>query len=399
MAKLSKLVQGLKPSATIILSGKVRELKAKGMDVISFTIGEPDFDTPDYIKKAAVNAMDQGFTKYTQASGIKELRDAISMKLKKDNAVNYSADEIIATSGGKHALSMLFQAVCDPGDEVIIPAPYWVSYVEQVRIAGAEPVIIQTSETTGFRITPGILSEALTPRTRLIVLNSPSNPTGMVYGARELEEIAGIALENNVRIISDEVYETIIYDGRQHVSIASLGREIEQNTFIVNSFSKTYSMPGWRVGYAAGDSEVIKAMVKLQSQTTSHPDSIAQKAAVGALEGPQDEVRLMCEAFEKRRELIVSLANDIPGFRCLNPEGAFYIFPNVSALYGKKINGREIKDSTSFAEILLDEANTAVVPGVEFGADENIRISYAASEDTIRQGMKRIGELVCRLKD
>lgn len=398
MQKLSKLVQGLKPSATILLAGRVREMKARGEDVVSFTIGEPDFDTPEYIKKEAVRAMEEGFTKYTPASGIMELREAISGKLEKDNSCAYSPDEIIATSGGKHALSLIFQAVCDAGDEVVIPAPYWVSYVEQVRIAGGKPVIIDTDEKTNFKITPGKFQEAVTGRTKLLVLNSPSNPTGMVYSGEELKAIAETALKNGVMVISDEVYETIIYDELEHVSIASLSEESRKNTIIVNSFSKTYSMPGWRVGYAAGDADIIKSMIKLQSQTTSHPDSIAQRAAVGALKGPQDEVRGMRDAFEKRRGLIVELAGRIEGVECLNPEGAFYIFPNISKLYGKTVDGREVKNSTSFAEILLEKAKTAVVPGVEFGADENIRISYAASEETIREGMKRIGEMVCEMK-
>ncbi len=399
MAKLSKLVQGLKPSATIILSGRAREMRAKGIDVLSFTIGEPDFDTPDYIKKEACRALEEGFTKYTPAAGIQELRDAISEKISRENNAVYSPGEIIATSGGKHALSLIFQAICDPGDEVIVPSPYWVSYIEQVKIAGGTPVVIETNENESFKISPENLLEAITPKTQLLVLNSPSNPTGMVYTREELQAIAEVVISKNIRVISDEVYETIIYDGVKQFSIASLSEEARTRTIIVNSFSKTYSMPGWRVGYAAGDADLIKAMIKLQSQTTSHPDSIAQKAALGALKGPQNDVHTMRREFEKRRDIIVGLANNIEGMSCLKPEGAFYIFPNVKSLFGKKHNGSVINNSTKLAEVLLEEARVAVVPGVEFGSDENIRISYAASEETIREGMKRIGDLICRLED
>ncbi len=392
MKKLSKLAENLKPSATVAITTKAKEMRSKGIDIIAFSIGEPDFDTPDYIKAAAKKAIDEGFTKYTPASGVKELRDAVCKKFERDNNLKFSPDEIIATSGAKQAISLVLQVMCEAGDEVVIPSPYWVSYPEQVKLTGAKPVIVPASEKDGFKLSVDALAAAVTERTKLIILNSPSNPTGVVYDKSELEAIAEIVLSKGIFVISDEIYEKIVY-GVEHVSIASLGKDIKERTIIVNGVSKTYAMTGWRVGYAAGDREIISAMIKLQSQLTSHPDSIAQMAALAAIEGPQDEVTAMRVEFEKRRDYIVDRVRKIGALSCVKPEGAFYVFPGISSIFGKTIAGRVINSSMDFAELLLDEAKVAVVPGAAFGADANIRISYAASLDKIKEGMDRIEQL------
>jgi aspartate aminotransferase len=392
MKKLSKLAENLKPSATVAITTKAKEMRSKGIDVIAFSIGEPDFDTPDYIKAAAKKAIDEGFTKYTPASGVKELRGAICKKFERDNNLKFSPDEIIATSGAKQAISLVLQVMCEAGDEVVIPSPYWVSYPEQVKLTGAKPVIVPASEKDGFKLSVDALAAAVTERTKLIILNSPSNPTGVIYDKSELEAIAEIVLSKGIFVISDEIYEKIVY-GAEHVSIASLGKDIKEKTIIVNGVSKTYAMTGWRVGYAAGDREIISAMIKLQSQLTSHPDSIAQMAALAALEGPQDEITAMRVEFEKRRDYIVDRVRKIEALSCVKPEGAFYVFPGISSVLGKTIAGRAINSSMDFAELLLDEAKVAVVPGAAFGADAHIRISYAASLDKIKEGMGRIEQL------
>jgi aspartate aminotransferase len=393
MRKLSKLAENLKPSATVAITTKAKEMKSSGIDVIAFSIGEPDFDTPDYIKAAAKKAIDEGFTKYTPASGIKELRDAICKKFEGDNNLKFSPDEIIATSGAKQAISLVIQVMCEAGDEVVIPSPYWVSYPEQVKLTGAKPVIVPALEKDGFKLSVDALASAVTERTKLIILNSPSNPTGVVYDKSELEAISEIVLSKGIFVISDEIYEKIVY-GAKHVSIASLGKDIREKTIIVNGVSKTYAMTGWRVGYAAGDKEIISAMIKLQSQLTSHPDSVAQMAALAALEGSQNEVTAMRVEFEKRRDYIVDRVRKIGALSCVKPEGAFYVFPGISSLLGNTIAGRLIENSMDFAELLLDEAKVAVVPGAAFGSDAHIRISYAASLDKIKTGMDRIEEVV-----
>lgn len=393
MKKLSKLAEGLKPSATVAITTKAKEMKSKGVDVIAFSIGEPDFDTPEYIKKAARDAIDEGFTKYTPASGIKELREAVCEKFERDNGLGFSPDEIIATSGAKQAISLVIQVMCEAGDEVIVPAPYWVSYPEQVKLSGAKAVVVPALEEDGFKVSADALSSAITERTKLLILNSPSNPTGAVYEKSELEAIRDVVLSKELFVISDEIYEKIIY-GMEHVSIASLGKDIKERTIVINGVSKTYAMTGWRLGYAAGDRDIISAMIKMQSQLTSHPDSIAQKAAVAALGGPQDEIAKMREEFEKRRDYIVETIGKMDGFSCARPNGAFYVFPRISSLFGKTISGKPVNSSVDLAELLLDEAKVAVVPGISFGSDDHIRISYATSLEKIKAGMDRI-EKVC----
>lgn len=389
MHKLSSLAKNLKSSSTVAIAAKVRDMKAKGIDIISLSIGQPDFDTPGYIKEAAIKAIKDGFTKYTPASGIKELREAVCDKFERDNNLKFAPDQVIMTTGAKHAISLSIQALCGSGDEVIIPSPYWVSYPEQVKLAGAKPVIIPGLEKDGFKISKESLSSAITPKTKLLILNSPSNPAGVVYEKDELESMAEVILSKGIFVISDEIYEKIIY-GTSHVSIAGLGADIKEKTIVVNGVSKTYAMTGWRVGYAAGDKEIISAMIKLQSQMTSHPSSIAQKASLAAIEGAEDSVVKMKKEFEKRRDYILERVNELKFFSCVKPGGAFYIFPGITSMIGKTVSGITVNGSKDFADLLLDKARVAVVPGVDFGSDFHIRISYAASIEKIKEGIDRI---------
>lgn len=392
--RLSRRVSSIAPSPTLGITAKARELRARGVDVIDFGAGEPDFDTPMNIKKAAKDAVDAGFTKYTPTSGIPELKDAIREKLKRDNGLDYSREEIIVSCGAKHAIFNAILTLCDQGDEVILPSPYWVSYPEMVKLAGAKPVVVKTDRKSHFKITPDQLLKVIGPKTKLIILNSPSNPTGMVYSKEELKPISEILVEREIYCISDEIYEKLIYDGREHTSIASLGPEIKRLTILVNGVSKAYSMTGWRIGYAAGQAEIIQAMSNLQDHSTANPSSISQKAALEALMGPQESVKEMVKAFGRRRDYVVKRVNSIEGMDCLMPEGAFYVFPNVSRLLGKKHGGKIIKDSISLTELLLTEAKVAVVPGAVFGDDDHLRISYATSMENIAKGMDRIEDFV-----
>jgi len=398
MAGLSKRASSIKPSPTLALTAKVKSLKAKGVDIVGFEAGEPDFDTPRYIKQAAIKAIEKGFTKYTPASGIDELKKAVCERLKAKNGLEYEPAQILISCGAKHCLYNVCQAVLEEGDEVIIISPYWVSYVDMVTLAGAVPVIVDTKEEEEFRINIDTLKKALTPKTKAIIINSPSNPTGAIYEKKDLEEIANIVLEKDLFVISDEIYDEIIYDGYTSVSIASLGKEIKDHTIVINGVSKTYSMTGWRIGYAAGPQQIIKAMSNIQSQSTSNPCSISQMAALEALRGPQDKVKQMVEEFDKRRRYIVERLRDIPGVSCFEPRGAFYIFPNLSSFYGKNWQQYHIKDSTSIAEYLLDTVKVGVVPGIAFGADNYVRISYATSLENIKKGIDRIEEALRRLK-
>ncbi len=395
--KLSRRVANLKPSATLAVDAKAKAIKAMGIDVIGFGAGEPDFDTPDNIKEAAIRALKDGFTKYCPVGGTDDLKEAIIEKLKRDNGIEYKKSEILVSCGAKHSLYNFAQAFLDEGDEVIIPSPYWVSYPEIVSLAGGVPVIVKTEEENGFKMLPEDFKGAITSKTKAVILNSPSNPTGSAYTKDELEKIASIALEKNVFIVSDEIYEKLVYDGFKHVSIASLGKEIKDITLVVNGVSKAYSMTGWRIGYAAGSERLIKAMTDIQSQSTSNPTSFAMKASVEALRGQQDTVATMVEEFSKRRDYMVRRLNAIKGIRCFNPAGAFYVFPNVSYYYGKSFNGKVINGSSDFAEYLLEHAKVAVVPGIAFGADENIRLSYATSMETIREGIDRIEDALRKL--
>jgi aspartate aminotransferase len=390
MTILSKRAQGLKPSPTLAITAKAKAMQAEGIKVVSFGAGEPDFDTPENIKRAAIKAIEEGFTKYTPAGGIVELKDAVIQKFQKDNQLTYKRSQIIISCGGKHSFYNLAQAIFDRGDEVIVPAPYWVSYPVMVALADGTPVILETKEENGFKLTPDDLLKKVTSRTKALIVNSPSNPTGSAYTKGELEKIAEIAIARNFFVISDEIYEKIVYDGFTFQSIASLGEEIKKKTIIVHGVSKTYSMTGWRIGYTAGPDEIIAAMDNIQSQSTSNPTSIAQKAAIEALMGPQKDVEKMVKAFAERRRYIVDRLNKIPGVTCFNPPGAFYVFPNFSSYYGKSYNGKSIGNSTGLADYFLDVARVAVVPGVEFGADKFERLSFATSMEDIREGVDRI---------
>ena len=390
MSILSNRAKSLKPSPTLAITAKAKAMQSQGIHVISFGAGEPDFDTPENIKRAAIKAIEAGFTKYTPVGGIDDLKDAIIQKFQRDNQLSYKRSQILVSCGGKHSFYNLAQAIFDVGDEVIVPSPFWVSYPPMVSLAGATPVIVETRERNDFRLMPDDLKRAVTPRTKALVLNSPSNPTGSAYTRRDLEWIAEIALSGNFFIISDEIYEKIVYDGFQFTSIASLGKEIEEKTIIVHGVAKTYSMTGWRIGYTAGPEEIISAMNNIQSQSTSNPTSISQKASVEALAGPQEDVLAMVRAFMERRNYIVDRLNKLPGVSCYKPTGAFYVFPNFSAHYGKSYRGKKISNSTELADYLLDVARVAVVPGVEFGADPFQRLSYATSMADIKEGLDRI---------
>jgi aspartate aminotransferase len=390
--KLSKRASSISPSPTLGITAKAKKMQAEGIDVVGFGAGEPDFDTPDHIKAAAKKAIDAGFTKYTPTAGIPELKAAICEKFKKDNGLDYEPGEIIVSCGAKHSIFNAVLTLCEEGDEVILPAPYWVSYSEMIKLAGAKPVIVKTTHQSGLKVTPEQLRKAINPKTKLFILNSPSNPTGMVYSKEELRALGKILAEAGVCCISDEIYEKIIYDGKEHVSIASLSVEMKKLTIVVNGVSKPYSMTGWRIGYAAGPKEVIQAMSNLQDHSTSNPTSISQKAALEALKGPQDSVKKMVKAFAERRDYIVKRLNAIDGIDCLTPEGAFYAFPNVSKLFGRKYGKHVIKDSFSLAELLLTEARVAVIPGAVFGDDHYLRLSYATSMKDIEKGMDRIEE-------
>lgn len=398
MIKLSGKVENLKPSATLSITAKAKALRARGVDVIGFGAGEPDFDTPVNVKDRAIDAIETGFTKYTAVGGVDDLKDAIIESLRKDHSLEYSRDEILVSCGAKHSIYNITQAILNPGDEVLIPAPYWVSYPAQVELAGATPVIIDTNERELFKITPENMERSINGNTRALVLNYPSNPTGTTYTQAELEEIVDVALEAGLVIVSDEIYEKIIYADTDHVSVCSLSEKAKKSTMLVNGVSKSYSMTGWRIGYAAGDRGVISAMAKLQGQSTSNPSSISQMAAVEALRGPQKILKKRALEFEKRKNFIVKRLNEIPGFKCFDPMGAFYVFPSVSGLMGKKYGDKQIDGSIELTEFLLEEAKVAVVPGIAFGKENHLRISYATSMENIEEGMDRIERAVGTLE-
>ena len=375
---ISSRAKIINPSPTLAITAKANKMKAEGINVISFGAGEPDFDTPVFIKDAAKIALDKGFTKYTPTSGIIELKKAICEKFKKDNTLEYSTEETLVSCGAKHSIFNIILTLCDEDDEVIIPSPYWVSYPEMVKVAGAKPVIIKTHQNFNFKITLHQLKEAISPKTKIFILNSPSNPTGMVYNESELKSLAKVIVDSGIYCISDEIYEKMIYDTK-HISIASLGEEIKKLTLVVNGVSKSYSMTGWRIGYAAGPKEIIQAMSNLQDHSTSNPTSIAQHATVEALKGSQQELQKMVSEFEKRREYMVDTVNSINGISTIRPDGAFYCWINVSRLIGKNFDDKTIKDSLILTDLLLTESKVAVVPGVVFGDDDFIRLSYVKS--------------------
>ena len=391
------------PSPTLAITAKANALKAQGKDVISFGAGEPDFDTPQNVKDAAVTALAKGDTKYTPSSGTVALKDAILAKLKRDNGLTYARSEIIVSCGAKHSIYNLMQAMLDPGDEVIIPTPYWVSYPEQVKLADGTPIVVQTDESMGFLATASQIEGSVTNRTKLVIVNSPSNPTGAVYTPQALRDIADLCVGRGIYLMSDEIYEKILYTGSEFVSPASFGEAVKAMTITVNGFSKAHAMTGWRLGYAAADLDIVAAMSKIQDQSTSNPTSIAQAGGVEALNGPQDSVEIMRAAFQERRDYTVSALKDIPGVDCLNPGGAFYVFPNVSAFYGKSWmpegdSPRTIGGSDDLAAYLLEAYEVAVIPGSGFGADDNIRLSYATSMQNIQRGVARISEALQALR-
>jgi aspartate aminotransferase len=390
---LADRLKTLVPSATLAMNAKARAMRAQGVDVISFSVGEPDFDTPARIKDAAVRALEKGQTKYTEVGGITELRAAVCHKLKRDHGLEYAPDEVTVSCGAKHTLYNIMMALVNPGDEVLIPSPYWVSYPEQVRLLGGVPVAVETHESTGFDLDPVAVRRAVTAKTKLIILDSPGNPTGAVFSPAALEEVGRLAVERGLWLVSDECYEALTYEGR-HVSTASLSPEIKARTIVVNTCSKAYAMTGWRIGYAAGPKAIIRAMTDIQSQVTSNPASVAQWAAVEALSGPQDEIAKMVGEFDRRRRAIIDLLNAIPGVHCATPKGAFYAFPNVSGLFGKRWKGGVIKGSVDVCTFLLEEARIACVAGEDFGSDAHIRISYATGIETIREGMRRMDAAV-----
>jgi len=395
---LSKRVQRIKPSLTIESTIKAEAMKAEGVDVVDFGAGEPDFETPENIKEAAIQAIHEGFTKYTVVGGIPELKDAIIEKLERENRLTYRRSEIVVSCGAKHSLYNLSQALFDAGDEVVIPSPYWVSYPDQVDLADATPIFVETSEEGAFKMTGESLKKVLSSRTKAIILNSPCNPTGTAYTRQELEEIAEIALSKRLYIISDEIYEHIVYDGYCPVSIASLSEEIKHLAILVNGVSKSYSMTGWRIGYAAGPQEIIAAMTKIQGQSTTSPPSISQKASIEALRHSEKSVKMMAAEFEKRRNYVYERLSTIEGVSCFKPIGAFYVFPNISQLFGKSYKGWKIVNSSDLAAYLLEEARVMTVAGIGFGDDRYIRISYATSMENLKEGLDRIERAVAKLE-
>jgi aspartate aminotransferase len=372
------------------MNAKALAMRAEGIDVISFGVGEPDFETPKHIREEAFRAMEDGFTRYTAVGGIPELKEAIIEKFESDNSLKYGPEEILVSCGGKHVLYNLAQALLNPGDEVIVPAPYWVSYPPMMILAGGKPVVVQTQEENDFKLLPEALEAAITARTKLLVLNSPSNPTGAVYSQSELEALADVVRKHGLFVVSDEIYEKLLFDGRPFYSIAQAGEEMKSKTFVVNGVSKTYAMTGWRIGYIAGPREIIAGMTKIQSQSTSNPNSMAQKAAVAALRGGQECVTEMLQAFDRRRKYLVDRLNAMSGVHCNMPGGAFYAFPNMSHFFGRKAAGGPIKGSTELCEYLLTEARVALVPGEAFGSDAFVRFSYATGLKTIGEGLDRI---------
>jgi aspartate aminotransferase len=388
--KLAKRVASLTPSTTLAITAKAKELKAAGHDVIGLGAGEPDFNTPQHIIDAAVKAMNEGHTKYTPSGGLADLKAEIIKKFKEDQNLGYEPSEIIVCVGAKHALYTLFQVILDEGDEVIIPTPYWVSYPEQVKLAGGVPVYVEGLEENEFKITPEQLQSAITERTKAVIINSPSNPTGMIYTKEELAALGEICLKHDILIVSDEIYEKLVYGGHKHVSIAQISPELKEQTIIINGVSKSHSMTGWRIGYAAGNKEIIRAMTDLASHSTSNPTSIAQYATIAAYSGSQETVEEMRQAFEQRLNIIYEKLIQIPGFSCVKPQGAFYLFPNAkeaAALAG-------YHNVDEFVAALLEEAKVAIVPGSGFGAPDNVRLSYATSLELLEKAIERIKQFM-----
>ena len=390
MTTLAERTLLIKPSVTLAIAAKAGKLRSEGIDVINFSAGEPDFDTPDRIKGAAVEALKKGMTKYTDVRGIEPLREAIARKYLSEYGLRYQSTEILVSCGAKHSLYNLFQAVVNPGDEILVPAPYWVSYADMALLAGGLPKIIHTSEASGFRISAQQLAEALSSRTRVFILNSPSNPTGASYEENELMAIAQVLEKHNCLILTDDIYDKIVYDGFRIHNLVTLAPSLRERVVIVNGVSKSYAMTGWRIGYALGPAEIIGAAAKIQSQSTSNPTSIAQAAALEAIQGPQEDVAIMVAEFAKRRNVVVDRLNAINGVQCLRPQGAFYVFPNIAAFIGKNVNGKKVTSPCDVADYLLEEAKVAAVPGEDFGSNAHIRLSYATSLENIEEGCRRM---------
>lgn len=400
MTLVSSRLSKVKPSPTLAVSAKAAELKKQGIDIISLGAGEPDFDTPDNIKQAAIKGIKEGATKYTPASGTAELKDAIRQKFKRENNLEFDASQIIVGTGAKQVLYNLFMATLDEGDEVIIPAPYWVSYPDMVLLAGGNPVTILSSLDTGFKLNIQDLETAITNKTKWFILNSPSNPTGATYTENELKAIADVLRKYpHVHVVCDDIYEHITFDGFQFKTLAEVAPDLQNRIFVINGVSKAYSMTGWRIGYGAGDVNLVKAMTLIQSQSTSNPSSVSQVASVEALNGPQDYIQTNAQNFQKKRNLVLANFNKIPGLNCYKSEGAFYLFPQCSDLFGKKTpDGAVINSSNDFATYLLEKANVAVVPGIAFGLEGYFRVSYATSEAILQEACNRIEQAVNGLK-
>jgi aspartate aminotransferase len=398
-AWLSERARALAPSPTLAIDSRAKELQSEGADLVNLSAGEPDFDTPAHACDAAIQAMRSGFTHYTAPEGIRELRSAICEKLARDNRLEYEPEQIVVTAGAKQALYNAMQVLCNPGDEVLVPSPYWVSYTEQAKLAGAVPVLVPTREEDGFRLTADALAERLTPRSKLLVLNSPCNPTGAVLARADLEAIGEVVLRHGLLVLADEIYEKMVYDGAAHESLAALDPEIKRRTLVINGLSKAYAMTGWRLGYAAGERPVIRAMGALQGQTTGNVTSVAQRAATAALRGPQEPIAAMVAAFAERRALVLEQLGRMPLLRCTAPAGAFYVFPRISEAFGRRTPaGVVISDSDRFCERLLEEAGLAIVPGSAFGSTDHVRLSYAASPEVLRRGLARLGRFLSSLE-
>ncbi len=390
MKPLSLVASAVQPSSTLAIDALFKQMKADGVDVVGFGAGEPDFPTPVNIKQAAIRAIEENKTKYTAASGIAELKQAVCKRMKEDCGLDYAEQNVFLSSGAKHVVYLALRALLDPGDEVILPSPFWVSYIEMIRLAGGTPVIVETTEEEQFKLTPEKLEAAITDRTKCLVLNNPSNPTGMVYTEKELRALAEVTLCHDLYVVADEIYYTLVYDDCKFVSFAALSEEIKERTIIINGVSKAYAMTGWRIGYALANPEIIGVMSRYCSHSTGSASTISQWAAVEALSGPQDEVERMRQAFEERRNYLVERINALDGISCLKPQGAFYVMMNVSGLYGKELHGSTISNGDEFADLFLSKGLVAVVPGSGFWAPDYVRWSYATSLEQIHEGCDRL---------
>ena len=396
--RLADRARGISTSPTMAIDARAKQMTREGIHVISFGVGEPDFDTPVTIKEAAIAALNKGFTKYTSVAGIEDLKQAIVDKLKTDNDLEYSTGQIVVSNGAKHSLYNLFQVMVNPGDEVIVPAPYWVSYVEMIKLAGGVPCVIRTREENDFKLTPADLEKNINPRTKLLILNSPSNPTGSVYTRRELEALGEVLVRYRLPVISDEIYEKLLYDGQEHVSLATLSPELKELVILVNGVSKSYAMTGWRIGYLAAPLPIAQAVADLQSHSASNPNSFAQWGALEALRGSQESAKEMVAHFATRREYILERLQGLEGITCRRPGGAFYVFPNVSIAFGKRYRDELIQDAADLAKVLLTYGRIAVVPGVAFGVEGYLRLSYATNRKNIEEGINRFAVVWNELK-